>query len=77
MEPLTAGAIALATLLLNKTFEKTGEIIVARFLWEWVESETQLLNCSESDINAAKKQLYKRHLIQRVEEREGGYKVHP
>lgn len=30
MEPLTAGAIALLTLLLNKTFEKTGEIIVAR-----------------------------------------------
>ena len=47
------------------------------FLWEWVESETELLNCSESDINAAKKQLYKRHLIQRVEEREGGYKIHP
>ena len=47
------------------------------FLWEWVESDTELLNCSESDINAAKKQLYKRHLIQRVEEREGGYKIHP
>jgi uncharacterized protein YceH (UPF0502 family) len=30
MEPLTAGAIALVTLLLNKTFEKTGEIIVAK-----------------------------------------------
>jgi predicted nucleic acid-binding Zn-ribbon protein len=30
MEPLTAGAIALAYLLLNKTFEKTGEIIVAK-----------------------------------------------
>lgn len=28
MEPLTTGAIALVTLLLNKTFEKTGEIIV-------------------------------------------------
>jgi len=47
------------------------------FLWEWVESDTELLNCLESDINAAKKQLYKRHLIQRVEEREGGYKIHP
>jgi len=47
------------------------------FLWEWVESETELLNCAESDINAAKKQLYKRHLIERVEEREGGYKIHP
>jgi tetratricopeptide (TPR) repeat protein len=47
------------------------------FGWEWVESETELLNCSESDINAAKKQLYKRHLIERVEERERGYKIHP
>jgi tetratricopeptide (TPR) repeat protein len=47
------------------------------FLWEWVEFETELLNCSKSDFNDAKKQLYKRHLIQRVEEREGGYKIHP
>jgi tetratricopeptide (TPR) repeat protein len=47
------------------------------FVWEWMESETELLNCSKSDFNAAKKQLYKRHLIQRVEEREGGYKIHP
>jgi hypothetical protein len=47
------------------------------FLWEWVESETELFNCSKSEINAAKKQLYKRHLIERVEEREGGYKIHP
>jgi tetratricopeptide (TPR) repeat protein len=47
------------------------------FVWEWVESESELLNCSKSDFNAAKKQLYKRHLIQRVEERDGGYKIHP
>lgn len=30
MEPLTVGAIALVSLLLNKTFEKTGELIVAK-----------------------------------------------
>jgi tetratricopeptide (TPR) repeat protein len=47
------------------------------FVWKWVASATELLNCSESEINEAKKQLYKRHLIQRVEEREGGYKIHP
>jgi tetratricopeptide (TPR) repeat protein len=47
------------------------------FVWKWVESETELLNCAESEINAAKKQLYKRHLIQQAEEREGGYKIHP
>jgi tetratricopeptide (TPR) repeat protein len=47
------------------------------FLRKWVESATDELNCTQSDIKAAKKQLYKRHLIQRVEEREGGYKIHP
>src|SRR4028119_916560 len=47
------------------------------FLWEWVEFGTELFNCSKSDINAVKKQLYKRHLIERVGERDGGYKIHP
>ncbi|HAJ63670.1 MAG TPA: tetratricopeptide repeat protein, partial [Cyanobacteria bacterium UBA8543] len=47
------------------------------FLWEWIESETELLNCKKSEINAAKKQLHKRHLIEPVEEREEGYKIHP
>ncbi len=30
MDPITAGAIALITLLVNKTFEKTGEIVVSK-----------------------------------------------
>jgi hypothetical protein len=47
------------------------------FGWEWIASDTELFNCSESEINTAKKQLYKRHLIEQVEEREGGYKIHP
>jgi tetratricopeptide (TPR) repeat protein len=47
------------------------------FVWEWIASATELFNCSKSEINTAKKQLYKRHLIERVEEREGGYKIHP
>jgi tetratricopeptide (TPR) repeat protein len=47
------------------------------FLWEWVASATELFNCSKSEINAAKKQLHKRHLIERIEERDGGYKIHP
>jgi hypothetical protein len=41
------------------------------FLWEWVASATELFNCAKSEINAAKKQLYKRHLIGRVEETRG------
>ena len=40
MEPLTAGAIALVTLLLNKTFEKTGEIIVTKAF----EKSNQVMN---------------------------------
>ncbi len=47
------------------------------FGWEWVASDTELFNCAKSDINTAKKQLYKRHLIGRVEERDGAYKIHP
>ncbi|MCL1468358.1 NB-ARC domain-containing protein [Argonema galeatum] len=47
------------------------------FVWEWVECEPDLFNCPKSDINEAKKQLLKRHLMQRVKEIEAGYKIHP
>jgi tetratricopeptide (TPR) repeat protein len=45
--------------------------------WKFVESATDLLNCPESEINEAKKQLYKRYLIERLEEKEACYKIHP
>ncbi|NEU71152.1 tetratricopeptide repeat protein [Hassallia byssoidea VB512170] len=45
--------------------------------WKWVESATDLLNCTESDINEAKKQLYKRYLIERLQEKQACYKIHP
>ncbi|OKH59255.1 tetratricopeptide repeat protein [Scytonema sp. HK-05] len=45
--------------------------------WKLVESAGKLLNWAKADVNEAKKQLYKRHLIQRVEEKEGCYKIHP
>ena len=45
--------------------------------WKLVESAGELLNWVKEDVNEAKKQLYKRHLIQRVEEKEGCYKIHP
>ncbi|BAZ25102.1 NB-ARC domain-containing protein [Kalymmatonema gypsitolerans NIES-4073] len=45
--------------------------------WKLVESAAELLNWVKEDVNEAKKQLYKRHLIQRVEEKEGCYKIHP
>ncbi|GAX44548.1 NB-ARC domain-containing protein [Tolypothrix sp. NIES-4075] len=45
--------------------------------WKWVESATDLLNCTESDINEAKKQLYKRYLIERLQDKQACYKIHP
>src|SRR6476469_6702125 len=46
------------------------------FVWEWLESKAELFNCELEDISEAKKQLYKRHLIQREAEAEGCYLVH-
>jgi tetratricopeptide (TPR) repeat protein len=45
--------------------------------WRLVESVGDKLNWAKADINEAKKQLYKRHLIQQVEEKEACYKIHP
>jgi tetratricopeptide (TPR) repeat protein len=45
--------------------------------WKFVESATDLLNCPESDIKEAKKQLYKRYLIERLQEKQACYKIHP
>jgi tetratricopeptide (TPR) repeat protein len=45
--------------------------------WKLVESAAELLSWAKADVNEVKKQLYKRHLIQRVEEEEGCYKIHP
>ncbi|MGB7440041.1 MAG: hypothetical protein WA919_03155 [Coleofasciculaceae cyanobacterium] len=47
--------------------------------WELVtiSSETQSLNWTKTDVQSAKKQLYKLYLIQRLEEREACYEIHP
>jgi predicted transcriptional regulator len=45
--------------------------------WKYVESVSESLNWKKTDINEAKKQLYKRHLIQRLEEKNACYKIHP
>jgi tetratricopeptide (TPR) repeat protein/MinD-like ATPase involved in chromosome partitioning or flagellar assembly len=44
--------------------------------WILVKRIAQSLNLSELDIDQAKKQLYKRHLIEQIEERENCYKIH-
>jgi tetratricopeptide (TPR) repeat protein len=46
------------------------------FPWEWLESAPEFFDCQESEISEAKKQLYKRHLIQPVVKAEGCYSVH-
>ncbi|OCQ99945.1 hypothetical protein BCD64_02370 [Nostoc sp. MBR 210] len=40
------------------------------------EEATRQLTWTEDEINEAKKQLYKRHLLQQVEDSEGYYKIH-
>ncbi|MEH2046708.1 tetratricopeptide repeat protein [Nostoc sp.] len=44
--------------------------------WQIVESASQQLNWAKADVDEARKQLYKRHLIQSVAERESCYKIH-
>ncbi|MEH2012455.1 tetratricopeptide repeat protein, partial [Nostoc sp.] len=45
--------------------------------WQIVESVSQQLNWAKADVDEARKQLYQRHLIQSVAERESCYKIHP
>ena len=45
--------------------------------WQIVESVSQQLNWVKADVDEARKQLYKRHLIQSVAEGESCYKIHP
>ncbi|MFN6513075.1 MAG: tetratricopeptide repeat protein [Nostoc sp. CreGUA01] len=45
--------------------------------WQIVESVSQQLNWAKVDVDEARKQLYKRHLIKSVAEGESCYKIHP
>ena len=45
--------------------------------WKLVQSICERLDWSKTDINKAKKQLYKHYLVQRLEEKESSYKIHP
>ncbi|MGB7441617.1 MAG: NB-ARC domain-containing protein, partial [Coleofasciculaceae cyanobacterium] len=74
-------ALELSWQELNPITQQVGQFVSlfapAVFSWQWVESVTELFNCAESDINEAKKQLYKLHLIERIKDREACYKIHP
>ncbi|VEP14583.1 NB-ARC domain protein [Hyella patelloides LEGE 07179] len=45
--------------------------------WKYVDSVSESLNWIKKDVKNAKKQLYKRHLIERLGEEEASYKIHP
>lgn len=45
--------------------------------WVIVEKGISSLDVREEEVNRAKKQLYQRNLIQRLEEKEACYKIHP
>ncbi|NMF65864.1 tetratricopeptide repeat protein, partial [Brasilonema octagenarum] len=66
---------------LNQKTQYVGELLSLFapdvILWEWVEFTSKSLNWVEADVKEAKKQLYKLHLIQRLAERDSGYKIHP
>lgn len=48
------------------------------FVWEWVELTAQLLNWDKLDVELAIEQLYQRHLVQCIEEKNiCYYKIHP
>ncbi|MBD2690841.1 tetratricopeptide repeat protein [Anabaena catenula] len=46
------------------------------FAWEWVEVAASELNWHSVDVETANQQLYECHLIQWVEDREDGFKIH-
>ncbi|MDF5726799.1 MAG: tetratricopeptide repeat protein, partial [Rhizonema sp. PD38] len=45
--------------------------------WQLVESTSELLNWAKADVTEARKQLYKQHLIQRLEDKNACYQIHP
>ncbi|MEH2168722.1 MAG: tetratricopeptide repeat protein, partial [Nostoc sp.] len=66
---------------LNYMTQRVGELL-SLFApdiipWQLVESVSQQLNLAKADVDEARKQLYQRHLIQGVAERESCYKIHP
>nr|MDZ8001311.1 tetratricopeptide repeat protein [Aulosira sp. DedVER01a] len=45
--------------------------------WQLAEATSELLNWAKADVTEARKQLYKRHLIQRLEDTNACYQIHP
>ena len=47
------------------------------FQWQWLQGATQILDYQRDRVDRAKKQLYRGHFIERVEQQQDSYKVHP
>jgi tetratricopeptide (TPR) repeat protein len=66
---------------LDPKTKRVGELLSLfspdEIAWEYVESVSKSLSWQKKEVNEAKKQLYKRHLIERLEEGEANYKIHP
>lgn len=45
--------------------------------WKLIEDTGKVLDIPKADINKAKKELFKRHLIERIEDKEKCYQIHP
>ncbi|MCJ8281022.1 MAG: tetratricopeptide repeat protein, partial [Rivularia sp. ALOHA_DT_140] len=45
--------------------------------WKYVESVSESLNWKKTDVRKAKKQLYGRNVIKRLEQAEASYQIHP
>ena len=66
---------------LHQKTQRVGELLSLFALdvipWEVVEIMSQSQGWVEAEVNEAKKQLYKLHLIQRLADKESAYKIHP
>ncbi|AFZ01286.1 tetratricopeptide repeat protein [Calothrix sp. PCC 6303] len=66
---------------LDPKTKRVGELLSLfspdEIAWEYVESVSKSLSWEKKEVNEAKKQLYKRHLIERLESVEANYKIHP
>jgi tetratricopeptide (TPR) repeat protein len=74
-------AFELSWLELNLHTQHVGELL-SLFApdvipWQLVEFISRSLAWAEADVNQAKKQLYKLHLMQRLTDRDSYYRIHP
>lgn len=74
-------AFELSWLELNLHTQHIGELLSLFapdvISWELVEFISRLLDWAEVDVNQAKKQLYKLHLMQRLADQDSHYRIHP